>query len=225
MVDFSLTEKSNYKKELSNNYKECVDSFQEIVKKYINQIDTLVDKDISTLIIGLDAIQNIFCILLIKTKNLELVISNCEKINYYFFEFISQMATTNKTQSILKLTVKDAKIFIYKKTIYELLDVSNSFNDTEELKFSRIKKYTLIYTDLLTLLLWYCNINIIKNNIDHINENKQFSEKEHELITKIVEQCEQIDETEKTDEIPDKIKKLLDGIMKSKINIDKDAIC
>jgi len=220
MVDFSITENSNYKKELSNTYKECVDSFQEIVTKYINQINTLVDKDISIILIGLDAIQNIFCILLIKTKNLELVISNCNKIIYYYFEFISQMATTNKTQSILKLTAKDAKIFIYKKTIYEVLDVGNSLNETEELKFSSIKKYTLIYTDLLTLLLWSCNINIIINNIDNINKNKQFTEKEHELITKVVEYCEQVDKTKKTDEIHDKIKKLFDEIIKSNIKID-----
>ena len=130
------------------------------------------------------------------------------------------MATTNKTQSILKLTAKDAKIFIYKKTIYEVLDVGNSLNETEELKFSSIKKYTLIYTDLLTLLLWSCNINIIINNIDNINKNKQFTEKEHELITKVVEYCEQVDKTKKTDEIHDKIKKLFDEIIKSNIKID-----
>jgi hypothetical protein len=225
MGDISITEKSNYKKELSNTYKECVDSFQEIIKKYLTKIDTLVDKDISTLLIGLDAIQNIFSILLIKTKNLELVISNCDKIIYFFFEFISQIANTNKSQSILKLTANDAKFFIYKKTIYELLDVGNSFNDTEEVKFSSIKKYIIIYTDLITILLWSCKINIITNNIDTINEHKLFTDKEHELITKVVKHYEQVDETKKTDEIPDKIKKILDEILKSNMKLDKYVIC
>ena len=56
--------------------------------------------------------------LLLYTKNIELTITHCNKALYYYIEFIGQIADDN--HSYLQLNSKDASLFIYKKTIFEI---------------------------------------------------------------------------------------------------------
>jgi len=70
------------------------------------------------LIRGLETIQNVFNILLLYTKNLELVTYHSQKSYYYYVEFIGQIGDDN--HSFLQLNSKDATLFVYKKTIFEI---------------------------------------------------------------------------------------------------------
>jgi hypothetical protein len=70
------------------------------------------------LIRGLETIQNVFNILLLYTKNLDLVTYHCQKSYYYYVEFIGQIGDDN--HSFLQLNSKDATLFVYKKTIFEI---------------------------------------------------------------------------------------------------------
>lgn len=67
---------------------------------------------------GMNAIANIFAIIFMYTKNIELTILHCKKALYYYIEFIGQIA--DEGHSYLQLNSKDAMLFIYKKTIYEI---------------------------------------------------------------------------------------------------------
>ena len=69
------------------------------------------------LIRGLETIQNVFNILLLYTKNLDLVTYHCQKSYYYYVEFIGQIGDDN--HSFLQLNSKDATLFVYKKTIFD----------------------------------------------------------------------------------------------------------
>ena len=60
----------------------------------------------------------LFNMLLLYTKNIDLTISHCNKALYYYIEFIGQIA--DDSHSYLQLNSKDATLFIYKKTIFEL---------------------------------------------------------------------------------------------------------
>lgn len=67
---------------------------------------------------GINTIKNVFKMLLIYTKNPEMTYYNCQKSYIYFIEFIGQISEDN--HSFLQLNSKDASLFVYKKTIFEL---------------------------------------------------------------------------------------------------------
>ena len=67
---------------------------------------------------GILSLSHIFNMLLLYTKNIELTITHCNKALYYYIEFIGQIADDN--HSYLQLNSKDASLFIYKKTIFEI---------------------------------------------------------------------------------------------------------
>ena len=52
------------------------------------------------------------------TKNLEITMHHCKKAYCYYVEFIGQIGDDN--HSFLQLNSKDATLFVYKKTIFEI---------------------------------------------------------------------------------------------------------
>ena len=71
---------------------------------------------------GVDTITHVFRLLLLYTKNLELTYYHCQKSFYYYVEFIGQIGDDN--HSFLQLNSKDASLFVYKKTIF---DINNEY--------------------------------------------------------------------------------------------------
>ena len=52
------------------------------------------------------------------TKNLDLTVYHCKKAYLFYVEFIGQIGDDNN--SYLQLNSKDATLFVYKKTIFEI---------------------------------------------------------------------------------------------------------
>ena len=67
---------------------------------------------------GIITLTHVFKMLLMYTKNLDIVYHNCQKSYIYYIEFISQIGDDN--HSFLQLNSKDASLFVYKKTIFEI---------------------------------------------------------------------------------------------------------
>ena len=67
---------------------------------------------------GLQTISHVFLSLFLYTKNLNLTVFHCQKAIYYYIEFIGQIGDDN--HSFLQLNSKDAALFVYKKTIFEI---------------------------------------------------------------------------------------------------------
>ena len=67
---------------------------------------------------GILTLNHIFRFLLIYTKNLDIIYHNCQKAYIYYIEFIGQISDDN--HSFLQLNSKDASLFVYKKTIFEI---------------------------------------------------------------------------------------------------------
>ena len=119
-----------------NNYKKNVkiSDINEYLSKYIDIINTYLIHSSNTVNIindrmylfvherGLQTIKHIFKILLFYTKNIDLTIYHCKKGYLYYSEFISQIG--EDSHSYLKLNSKDATLFVYKKTIY---DINNNY--------------------------------------------------------------------------------------------------
>ena len=69
---------------------------------------------------GLNIIQNIFNISSIYLCNISDINNICEKGYIYFIEFINQLTISNYNDNNIDLTLKDAILFSYKKTIFNL---------------------------------------------------------------------------------------------------------
>jgi hypothetical protein len=133
---------------------------------------------------GYDLLKNIFLTLLLYTKNLELVSFHLRKSYLYYTEFIGQIG--EDSNSYLQLNSKDACLFVYKKTIYNINeDYKKHFKDEDE-------ERTKILNN---------KINIITKIEKYIVEKKLFIENEIKIekikdirisIIKIIEEINKI---------------------------------
>ena len=100
------------------------------------------------------------------TKNINLVLFHCKKAFYYYIEFIGQI--TDDSHSYLQLTSKDAILFVYKKTIF---DIDNSYRKPfilpkEEIIFiNNISKTINAYNRITTQYLFVIHKNLDKKKL------------------------------------------------------------
>ena len=175
MSQFSISNIENYNKSLTSTYEDCIVAFKNTIYKYflhyslINQEKTLTF-DVDTLIVGINTIECIFSMLLLKTKNLNLVVQNSENTIFYFFEFIEQMKRPRtELQSLLNLTTMDAKLFVFKKTIFDLQVKKTTYTKEENEIFCKFKEFVLVYKKFLTVILVAKNVNEIIDEFDELN--------------------------------------------------------
>jgi hypothetical protein len=145
--------------ELNNNYLMlCIENIQiqdENYKKYI------IKK-------GGETIEHIFNFLLYYTLNPELTYHHCEQGFIYYIEFIGQMII-NGDNTGLSLSSKDAVLFVFKKTIFDISKEyreTNPVNPDDDKKIKLVKNLTNTYKNLLFLYidgLSFTNDKIIKD--------------------------------------------------------------
>jgi hypothetical protein len=138
---------------------------------------------------GIDSLKNIFLFLMLYTKNIELCFFHTNQASTLYVEFMSQISEDNN--SYLQLNSKDATLFIYKKTIYEINnDYKKNFKIDDKHKgiFKSINLLTSIMNEMYdkTITNYYTNYKIIdsseqnnktdnnvkkiKNNINTVNK-------------------------------------------------------
>ena len=86
---------------------------------------------------GFETISHVFQLILNYSKNLEMTYYHCQKAFYFYVEFIEQI--TDLQNSFLKLNSRDACMYVYKKTIFEINNEmrKNSKSCKEIEKFSK----------------------------------------------------------------------------------------
>ncbi len=150
-----------------DNYKNELDINEQILfLKYIGMIHELVQLCVERILIKNDdyikhilitGIKNttyIYKIILLYTKNIELALYHTQKSILYYMEFISQIG--EDSQNLLKLTTKDASLFIYKKTIFEINDdYKKGYKETDNTItiLKRLKLCTDVYNSTLIQLV------------------------------------------------------------------------
>ena len=85
---------------------------------------------------GIETFDHIIKLLFLYTKNSTISFYYLEKSIYYYIEFIEQMVQDKN--SFLKLNTKDAILFLYKKTIFEI-------NQDKKEKFKMIDQDKKVY--------------------------------------------------------------------------------
>ena len=162
---------------------------------------------------GLETLSHIFNIMLLFTCNLDLTFYHCQKAFYYYVEFIGQIGDDNHT--FLQLNSKDASLFVYKKTIF---DLNNEYRkdfvenvDTEN-KFTSIKLLINMYNKLL--------VDAINSNEFPDANNAGLLKKINEPVYRIVENIVQTTSKD-TNELMHKLT-LIDYFVNS-LSIKKDT--
>ena len=142
-------------------YLNIMSKYNELIIDYLKYIYSTIkinNQDYFIFIInrGLQTVNHVFNILLLYTRNLELIDFHIKKAYLYYVEFVGQISEDNN--SYLQLSSKDAMLFVYKKTIFEL---NNDFRKKEHFSESKKENFLLIY-DYIKL-----NTKIINHIFDY----------------------------------------------------------
>jgi hypothetical protein len=149
MADTNSLKDQSFNKELNRPIAEIVEKYVALIGEYyafISENANIIHKKQYPYLLarGLDTITHVFIIILFYTKNLEITYYHSQKSFYFYVEFIEQILDAQN--AFLHLDSRDASIFVYKKTIYEInpdlrTDVENITDD----KFKIINAYIQIY--------------------------------------------------------------------------------
>jgi hypothetical protein len=175
---------------LSNNIESLSDKYLLLIINYNNfffkNIDLYKNKDFlqNLYLKGLTIIQNIFNISLMHLENISDIYNLCEKGYIYFIEFINQINLSNCIENNFELTIKDAIIFCYKKTIllFENKIINNS-NDSDDTK--KLNKIIFTHIILINNLFILVNLNLYNSVNEYINYNNKINNQEI-LINNVV---------------------------------------
>lgn len=129
---------------------------------------------------GIQSLFHIYNQLLMYTKNIDLVSYHVQKAYYYYIEFITQI---NKEQhSFLQFNIKDAIMFIYKKTIFNLDKQITSVYKTCKDDESILRQVYDITNKINHLLMYITDIVRVHSN-NHNNNNENTIELNNETLT------------------------------------------
>lgn len=128
---------------------------------------------------GIQTLFHIYHQLLMYTKNIDLVGYHVQKAYYYYIEFITQI---NKEQhSFLQFNIKDAIMFIYKKTIFNLdRQITSIYKTCEEDECILRQLYDI--TNKINHLLMYIT-DIVRVHSNNHNNNGNTIELNNENLT------------------------------------------
>lgn len=215
-ANFNLSDRKNYNKNFKKNQSFYVREYIVLMKEFIEYFDKFIEyeneKKYYIIFKGLQSIKHIFLMILLYTKNLSLTLYHCKKSFLYYVEFISQIG--DEGNSYLQLNSKDAILFIYKKSIFEL---NNDYRSNMELDINdnnimnEIRKLTKIFEDLYFHLIY----KIVCNK----------EEKKDKIYNNVIKLFELIDKKSASDEyLFDKISILVDFLNNSNIDNKKYLI-
>jgi hypothetical protein len=165
----NIFEVKNYNAKLSVKTEHVLIKFKELINEYLYHLTENIiiqNKEYYLFILlrGLNTIKHIFNTLLLYTKNLDLTVYHTKKAYLFFVEFIGQIGDDNN--SYLQLNSKDATLFCYKKTIFEINNeyrIKYILNENEKDKFEYINIFSQLTIELFKGVI---------NNQDYIEDTK-----------------------------------------------------
>ena len=145
---YSLLNVENYKHDFNYSTEDILKKHSILLNEYLNFIYEnikLKNKSCNNFIIirGVETISHVFSIILHYSKNIDLAFYHGQKAFYFYVEFIGQI--TDEQHSFLQLNSRDASLFVYKKTIF---DINNDYRKNTVLHYNdfNIKQFEILYT-------------------------------------------------------------------------------
>jgi len=166
---------ANYKQNIENSIQDILNRFVSVIIEYmlfISEKITMKNKRYYKFIFerGFETLLHVFSVIFYYTKNLDLTFYHTQKAYYFYIEFIEQISDDNVT--FLQLSSRDAILFVYKKTIFELnneykKNMSEPSIDDKNI-LSAIDEYIYIYKSIVQFII---NHNDFKyeTKIEYIN--------------------------------------------------------
>jgi len=177
-VDFFL---NIYKTNMSHSL--IIDLYVKLINEYISLmgqseiLKSIHDKR-HIVFAGLNALNHIFKINLVSTKNIETTYYYCEKAGYCYLEYIEQI---NKTDILTNLNVSDVLSFVYKENILhhnenptEILSdnyPSNTFTNINILVNDELDNILYKMTSITNILLYWNNESVLFTDQQFICKN------------------------------------------------------
>lgn len=172
---FILCNSLNYKSVIQNSIYEILNKYVELLIEYMRFISEKIimkNKTYYRFIFerGIETISHVFSVIFYYTKNLELTFYHSQKAYYFYVEFIEQISDDNVT--FLQLSSRDAILFVYKKTIFDLNNEhkKNIIEPNAEDKkiLSTIDLYSRIYINITKYIINHKDFKY-ETKIDYIN--------------------------------------------------------
>ena len=191
--NYILYNVTNYKNNINNTLCEILTKFVRVIVEYMRFIAekiTMKNKQYYKFIFerGIETLIHIFSMIFYYTKNLELTFYHCQKAYYFYIEFIEQISDDNIT--FLQLSSRDAILFVYKKTIF---DLNNEYR-------KNIPEPSIEEKNILSLV--DSHTNIYKNIVEYIINHKDFTyDNKIEYINKCCNYIETFSENLKKNKI------------------------
>lgn len=142
---------------------------------------------------GLYTISYVFNILLKYTCNLDLTYHHCQKSYSYYIEFIGQIG--DDTITYLQLNSKDAALFVYKKTIFEIPEeIKKKYIETvtNDVKYESISLLIDLFNKLIVTEISQLNSEELKD-VECINKMYTNIGRVNSKIIKLYYSCMHID--------------------------------
>lgn len=163
-MNLSISDENNYKTNIDMSSIDIFKKYNELINNYFTRYDIyFVDDNYNKYvkIKGIICISNIFKILFLYTKNIELTYHHTQNALVFYIGFVEQIANTSN--NYLNLNVKDAIMFTYKKTIF---DINRNINLIPSKIIDNIGMLINLYNFQLIYLIDYKKTHVL---------NKEFS--------------------------------------------------
>ena len=188
--NYSLKNSDNFNKKLDIDTNKIIQRYSELIIQYLKF--TIENKNIKTknttllsfiITRGFETITHVFCFLLYYTKNIDVTYFHSQKSFYFYVEFIGQISEDENM--FLQLNSRDASIYVYKKTIYEInvetkqtinTEVSQHENELND-KLNEINFYVNLYKTFLYKIIQNndfndIHIDALQNIYNKLNSHK-----------------------------------------------------
>jgi len=185
----SLLNIEHYKSEFSCSSTEIFSKYIGVLSEYFVNCSETINIQNKTyykyvIVKGMETVSHVFKILLLYTKNLNLTYYHCQKSFYYYVEFISQIGDNN--HSFLQLNSRDASLFVYKKTIYEInQEVRKTFTSTvqDNIIMNNVEILIYMYNRILFEKLEHIELSNKDKIIIQDDENKKIKKCDVRLLS------------------------------------------
>ena len=154
--------------------KEIIINYTTLLNYYvIYSIENVKTKNINIFNKGFSLISNVFITILMYTRSLNTTIHHTQKAILYYIEYITQI--TDKDENMFfNLTLKDAIVYVYTKTIYDI-------NEKIRSKYVMSKYENELFRIIHVLIFNYNNIVLFFSALE-IFKSKDIAEKKEILL-------------------------------------------
>lgn len=168
---YNLKLEETYEVVLDNSIKEVIINYTTLLNYYvIYSIENIKSKNVNIFNKGFSLISNVFITILMYTKSLNTTIHHTQKAILYYIEYITQI--TDKDENMFfNLTLKDAIVYVYTKTIYDINENIRSKHIMTKFENRNFKVMHELIENYNNLILFISKIDLF-NNIE-ISEKKE----------------------------------------------------